>query len=354
MPPQLIANRYRARHSGAGGGMGDIIQCTDTHLDRPVVIKTLRAGVESRRLLDEQKALSKLRSKHVVQLFDIVEMDTPGGTLPGLVLEHISGTDLAVGGFQQDQAYIRVLWQIACGLSNVHDAGIIHRDIKPTNIRMDDEGVVKILDFGLSRSAGEDDKTRSVIGTPVFMAPELWGQDTISFSSAVDVYAFGVTALALLHQQAPKELRQRPPEAVPMHVIQAATSNLPVDIVEILSACMSTRPATRPAMNAVVAILSKHLLRDRHRALVVMNAKPNHLDARHRNIDMSATGLGALSISYDGDGFLVNEASGNVYLNNVPATKASPVPDCCVITFGARGGTRQFVTFDVSNPEVMA
>jgi serine/threonine protein kinase len=145
----LIAKRYRTSGKVGAGGMGDIIQCHDMHLDRTVVLKTLQAGVDSRRLLDEQKALAKLRSKHVVQLFDFTEVSTGSGKVLALVLEHIEGNDLVVGSYTPNAAYLKVLWQISCGLSDIHAAGVIHRDIKPANIRLDREGVIKILDFGL-------------------------------------------------------------------------------------------------------------------------------------------------------------------------------------------------------------
>ncbi|MBV6851279.1 hypothetical protein [Xanthomonas euvesicatoria] len=74
--------------------MGEVIFCEDLHLQRKVVLKHLQAGVEARRLLDEQKALSKLRSKHVVQLYDIVNIPGVGGPMPAIVLEFIDGETL--------------------------------------------------------------------------------------------------------------------------------------------------------------------------------------------------------------------------------------------------------------------
>jgi eukaryotic-like serine/threonine-protein kinase len=349
----LIANRYRTSGQIGGGGMGDILHCHDTHLDRAVILKTLQPGVESRRLLDEQKALAKLRSKHVVQLFDFATITSASGDSPALVLEHIDGNDLETGTYKPDREYLRVLWQIACGLSDIHAAGIIHRDIKPGNIRLDREGVIKILDFGLSRSAGVDDRTRSVIGTAAFMAPELWGQATISFSSAVDVYAFGVTALALLSRNIPRELAQSPPLAVKTASLVPVLGSLPGEVVSLLTACLSPSPTGRPSMADAAHLLAKHLLQDQHRALVILDDVPHGLDANHRRLKLRAGSLGEVSIEYNGHSFAVTAASGAVYFNNKTASVGAEVPGCCVITFGS-GGTRKFVTFDVSNPEVMA
>ena len=75
---------------------------------------------------------------------------------------------------------------------------------------LDNEGVIKIIDFGLARSHDEA-KTHSIIGTPIFMAPELWSDKTVSFDQSIDVYAFGVTCLALLSATVLTELTHRPP-----------------------------------------------------------------------------------------------------------------------------------------------
>lgn len=349
----LIANRYRPIATAPSGGMGDIMQCEDTHLERPVILKTLQANVDTRRLLDEQRALSKLRSKHVVQLFDVVNINNNGTDFPGLVLEHIDGSDLLVASYEPGASYLKVLWQVACGLSDIHSAGIIHRDIKPNNIRIDLEGVVKILDFGLSRSVGIDDKTRSIIGTPVFMAPELWGQATIGFSSAIDVYAFGVTALALVTSNVPTELAQQPPVPIAAAQLNGLLQGAPKDLIDVLAACLAHNPASRPKMSDVASTFAKHLVHDKHRALVVMNAQPHHLDAVNRSLSLNGGTRGTLSVRYSGDFFEVTSATGDVFLNNSPATAQSRVPGCCVITFGI-GRNRSFVTFDVSSPEVMA
>src|SRR5579862_1874206 len=142
-----IANRYVPTGNIAAGGMGEIIECTDSHLQRRVIIKRLQAGVEERRLIDEQKALAKLRSKHVVQLFDIINLSDGKKLDKAIVIEFIEGANLDVGSFTVSREYLHVLWQIACGLTDIHQAGVIHRDIKLNNIRRDKEGVVKIIDF---------------------------------------------------------------------------------------------------------------------------------------------------------------------------------------------------------------
>ena len=215
-----IAGRYEPTGITSAGGMGEVIECVDSHLQRRVIIKRLQVGVEERRLIDEQKALAKVRSKHVVQLYDIIELTDRKKSDKAIVIEFIEGENLDVGSYKVGRKYLNVLLQIACGLKDIHDAGVIHRDIKPNNIRLDKEGVVKIIDFGLARSL-DDAKTRSIIGTPVFMAPELWSDKTVSFDHSIDVYAFGATSLALLSKTLPTELVNRPPQAVSLTTLSA-------------------------------------------------------------------------------------------------------------------------------------
>ncbi|MFK0333898.1 serine/threonine-protein kinase [Rhizobium sp. NPDC090275] len=332
--------------------MGEIIECVDTHLQRPVIIKRLQTGVEERRLLDEQKALAKLRSKHVVQLYDVIQLLDRRKPETAIVLEFIDGENLEVGSFKPNRKYIHTLWQIASGLRDIHDAGVIHRDIKPNNIRLDKEGVIKIIDFGLARSS-DTAKTRSIIGTPVFMAPELWSDKTISFDASIDVYAFGATALALLSTNPPRELAQQPPQPISLPALSAALPGLSPVTTSLVHGCLAGNPARRPSMAEVQTVLQQQLLEDQHRALVVFGGKTHNLDRKNRKINVNAGTIGSIGIEYNGTDFAVISASGAVFLNNAIAKVGHIVPGCCVVTFGNPGQSRRFVTFDVSTPEVM-
>ena len=312
------------------------------------------AGEEERRLLDEQKALMKLRSKHVVQLFDVISVKNSNVFTRALILEYIEGRTLGIGDFKPDGLFLNTLWQIACGLKDIHSANIIHRDIKPNNIRVDAGEVVKILDFGLSRAEGLDAKTMSVIGTPPYMAPELWWQTgAISFDQAVDVYAFGVMALALINFSIPSELLARPPTAIIPGALNSLLSELPDDVIKILEQCLSYQSINRPMISDVEHVLRRYLLKDRHRALMIMNGKSHELSSKSPNVNLKLGEIGSISINYDGFRFKITNLSGNVYVNNMIFKVGDDLPVCCVITFGNQGGARNFVTFDVSNPEVM-
>lgn len=347
----IIPDRYQPTGVSTPGGMGDIIQCTDNHLNRPVVFKMLKNGEEERRLLDEQKALIKVRSKHVVQLYDVIRVTTSSGEKIALVLEHISGSDLTPSSFSPDIAYLKALWQISCGLAEIHNEGIIHRDIKPNNIRVDEDHVVKILDFGLARSEGMEANTVSIIGTPGYMAPELWKNSKISFDQAIDVYAFGVTALALINRNIPDELLQRPPVKLNKGVLPKFLAGIPRDIIEVIEKCLNYKSTDRPCMAEVEETIKRHLLHGRHRALLVLHQKTHEINTTSPQATVTVGVLGSIGIVYDGICFTISSLSGQISVNNNPIVVGDELPACCVITFGT-GSLRKFVTFDVSNPEV--
>jgi serine/threonine protein kinase len=327
--------------------MGEVMICKDNHLDRKVVIKKLQAGVEGRRIVDEHKALAKLRSKHVVQLYDIIQIGGPRSPETAIVLEYIEGKDLDFGIYGAGEEYLRMLWQIASGIRDIHAAGIIHRDIKPENVRVDSEGVAKIIDFGLARD-GESSRTRNIVGTPGFMAPELWGDGVVSFDKSIDVYAFGVMCLALVTTKFPRALTLRPPKVPSRIDIDTILTGIPHDLVDIVYSCLHSLPKERPSMGKVVFALERHLLRGKHRALVVMDGKEHWLGDQKRHISLRAA-ENKLRIEYDGFDFKVANVEGDIKINNQDVEAGEIIPGCCVIGFG-----RTFVTFDKSHPEVMA
>lgn len=186
------------------------------------------------------------------------------------------------------------------------------------------------------------------------MAPELWGNSIISFSTAIDTYAFGITALMLLTVNLPAPLRAQPPQPVSKPQVETLLTGLPQDLIDLVFACISYRPNDRPSMNEVASALERHLLFNKHRAIAVINHDPKTLDANSSIITMNVGLDKSLSINYNGHNFLVNNVLGPVYINNASARIGTIIPGCCVITFGNQGGPRTFVTFDISNPEVLA
>ncbi|CAG0958073.1 partial Serine/threonine-protein kinase PrkC, partial [Anaerolineales bacterium] len=169
-----LPKRYTPLGDSDSGGFSKVIYCTDNHLDRKVAIKFIQDENEKKLILKELRALLKMRSKHVVQVYDIVKGENDS---LGIVEEFIEGDLLWDSDYPQQSAdnYLKTLWQIASGIADIHKAGVIHRDIKPNNMKLDAEGIVKIFDFGLAKQEGLDAKTKGFKGTYGFAAPELFG-----------------------------------------------------------------------------------------------------------------------------------------------------------------------------------
>lgn len=343
----LIANRYEPTGVMAWGGMAEVHTCVDHHLSRNAMLKRVKKPEDFHRLSDELKSLLKVRSVHVVELLDIVEYDYAGATEKGLILEFIDGQDLSEGGFTFGADYLFALWQIASGISDIHSHNVIHRDIKPANVRRTLSGVLKIIDFGLARELHVDDKTKSVIGSFGYIAPELTGSGEKKFTKAVDVYAFGATAIGLIR---PTAQQRGPLNAALVEDVLAAAD---LDLRNIIAQCLSATPDARPAISTVRDLLKRKLLRDKHRAYVTINGALTEVNAKGR-VGTIKAGTNAIQIEYDGYDFTVKSVSGSVVVNNRAISVGDTMNSSCLLTFGDPSGTRAFVPFDVSNPEISA
>ncbi|MGK0270981.1 MAG: serine/threonine protein kinase [Cocleimonas sp.] len=356
MSNNFIANlppRYAHSGSSKSGGMGDVIFCTDTQLQRPVAIKTMQQIEDMERLEDEIAALTQLRSKHVVQVFDIIKCDD--GSF-GIVMEFIDGDDLFDIGklIHAPTDLLKFLWQIASGIADVHATGIIHRDIKPNNMKLDREGIVKIFDFGLARNSGDDAKTVGFKGTIGFAAPEQYTNEELTFTSAIDVYAFGIMALYLATNDISKPLLKRPPDRLPANsFLCPLLKDFPI-LIDMFEKCLSHTPEDRPCMSHVRDQISKYLLFNKHQAIAVLGSNTYLLNHTSRSIQLNLGIIGSFKLNYDGLDFALKNVIGEVYVNNMLVTSDRVIPGACVVALGAahRGSTRKYITFDISNPEV--
>lgn len=349
-----FSNRYEHQGSRSSGGMSTVFFCNDSILERKVAIKVVPEAENIRRIDDEISALLKMRSKHVVQVYDVLRSES--GEL-AIVQEFIDGVDLLDRSSRPDSLpdYLKLLWQIASGLADIHALNVIHRDIKPNNMKIDREGILKIYDFGLSRDEGDDASTLGFVGTPGFAAPELYA-NKVKFSSSVDVYAFGATALYLGLDDLPYDLKRRPPRLENSRdYFSAINFVLPDEIKLFLNKCLSQSEEDRPKMSDVRASLAKHLLRDRHRALVGYDGKSGFLDKVNRSVKSSLPGMGEVVIKYDGFLFKADEITGDVYVNNKRLKAGDALPGACVVALGSpdKANRRKYITFDLSHPEIV-
>jgi eukaryotic-like serine/threonine-protein kinase len=202
-----ILEHYRIESKLGEGGMGVVYLARDTHLDRQVVIKVLPADKvgdagRQQRFVQEAKAASALNHSNIVTIYDIRSRD---GT-DFIVMEYIEGRTLdeliAPKGMRPAQA-LKFAVQIADALAKAHGAGILHRDLKPTNLMVTDEGRIKILDFGLAKllelaessadaatlTARPQTEEGTVLGTAAYMSPEQAEGRKVDARS--DIFSFG-------------------------------------------------------------------------------------------------------------------------------------------------------------------
>ncbi len=201
-----MLGRYRIERELGRGGMGVVYVATDVNTDRLVALKTttvagLGSGEKTRnqrreRFVREVRALTQVNHQNVVHVFDAGEVDDPDlGWLLFYTMEYVEGTTLAAlvqerGALSGGEA-AAVVAQVAGGLGEAHKQGIIHRDVKPANIFLSNDGRALIGDFGIAKIEGSTQITRrdQLVGTPNYLAPEqILGEPVGSFT---DVFALG-------------------------------------------------------------------------------------------------------------------------------------------------------------------
>lgn len=350
----ILPSRYISDGGSGSGGFSEVFYCTDMHLNRKVAIKTIKHVEDVKRLEDEIKGLLQVRSKHVVQVFDLIRSDTP----KAIIMEYIDGVELIYPNFQitSDIHLLKTLWQIASGISDIHDVEMIHRDIKPNNMKLDEEGIIKIFDFGLSRNSNLNAMTMGFVGTRGFSAPELYTHEEVSFTSAIDVYSFGITVLYLATKSITPPLLQMPPDEASKGCFDCDYLNKYPTLKLLFEKCLNTDPKKRPSMKEVKDKISEYLTVDKHQAILVSDGKtPYTLNASKRSVKISYGMVGSFEIFYDGLRFVLRGVIGEVYINNIKAENNDEIGGSCVIGLGSSNRPfkeRSFMTFDVSSPEV--
>ncbi|MEV8517539.1 protein kinase [Dactylosporangium sp. NPDC051484] len=199
-PGDVLGARYRLDEFVASGGMGQVFRATDKTLGRTVAVKVLLPGHVANaefgsRFRSEARIMASIGHPGVVGVYDYGE--TPEGTL-FLVMAFVDGSALgerikAAGALPVEET-LRIVAQAADALHAAHEKGIIHRDVKPGNLLVSDNGAVTLVDFGVARSESVTSVTKvnAVIGTALYMSPEQASGNPIS--PVTDVYALGVVA----------------------------------------------------------------------------------------------------------------------------------------------------------------
>ncbi len=253
----LVADRYRLEHRIAVGGMGEVWKATDDVLGRAVAVKLLRAEYAQHpqavaRFRAEARHASTLSHPGIAQVYDYGEAG-----VPYLVMELVDGPSLAQvlqAGPLAAGRVMDVVAQAAAGLQAAHQAGLVHRDIKPGNLLAAPGGQVKITDFGISHAAGSSAATTTgtLLGTPAYLAPErLAGQ---AVTPASDLYSLGVVAWECLAGTAP--FTGTPLEVAIAHrdrPLPPLPGPVPAGIAALVTDLTAKDPRARPRAAGLVA-----------------------------------------------------------------------------------------------------
>ncbi|MEX3242260.1 protein kinase domain-containing protein [Serratia quinivorans] len=355
----MLPSRYTAITSSVkAGGFGVVTPVKDEYLDRVVIYKVAKNNNDNDQLMNEIRLLSKARSHHIVEIYDVIENSK--SEVEGLVIEYLTGKSYE--NFHEPEEfeleeYKKILYQLATALSDLHAISIIHRDLKLENFKQSSTGIVKLFDFGLSVD-DSDYRTTNNRATLVYAAPELFVTGA-KIESPLDIYAFGVCAwtLAVPYKSLPRVLFEHPPQKTNrVQSIQSIIPHLDPVLVKLIDSCLESDPSKRPTADHLKQTFYKYLIKNKHVGTIVQDASNVYFLSHSKPLaTIKINNLGTLEVQYDGLEFKVVSVSGNVYINNIIAQVGQHLHDACVLTFGAptNGWNRVFFTFYCSRPEVI-
>lgn len=254
----VIEGRYRIVRKIAEGGMATVFEAVDERLSRHVALKMMHMqliqGAHREQFIErfhrEARSSASIANPHIVQVYDTGIYEGVGF----LVMEYVHGVNLRYEMNQQGtfsvHETLRILSEVLDGLSSAHTAGVVHRDVKPENILINDRGHVQLTDFGLAKVASQAtlSTTGMLLGTAAYLAPEM-----IEFNEAIaqgDVYACGIIAYEMLTGSVPF-VGDNPVTVIFKHVHS--------DIAPLTDVC----PGIDPAVSHFISRLASRQVADR-------------------------------------------------------------------------------------------
>ena len=340
MQPDVIGGRYRVGRAIGQGGMGTVWLCRDETLQRDVAVKQVgllpgQSVTDSARALREARSSAALSHRNVVTVFDVVEEHDA----IWLVMEHVpsrSLSDIIKQDGPLDPAEVADIGaQVADGLAAAHAVGTMHRDVKPGNVLIREDGVAKISDFGIARTTGDPALTQSgfLTGTPSYFSPEL--ARGAAPSPASDVWALGATLYAAVEGRSPYKAQTNP--VAVLHEIASQQPSAPrrSDFLEpVLLRMMDRDPGSRWSMadaaHRLHQLAREHSLENTRASTVSLGSPPSSAP-RAASAPLAAESLAAVpGAAVPGaavPGAAVPGAAEPRADRSAPAATAGPRPD---------------------------
>jgi len=253
-PGFVLAERYRMVTCIGRGGMGEVWRADDLVLNTPIALKLVNSAsdAERDRILKEVRLARQITHPAVCRVFDV-------GEAAGKIfysMELIEGEDLATllkhAGRLPAERILEIGLQLASGLAAAHAQGVLHRDLKPANVLIDDDGVVRITDFGIATARNENGQA-AIVGTPAYMAPEQFSASA-QVSEKTDIFSLGLILYELIVGQRPfsDNARVSGPPRRPSTIVSDVNHRLERVVMQALEADPRARPASAAAIAATL------------------------------------------------------------------------------------------------------
>ncbi len=263
-PGDLVDRRYRIERELGAGGMAYVFAAKDEELGEPVAIKIIRPDLVSdpdlvERFKREVRIARQIHHPNVVRIFEFGRTEHGGRELYYMTMELLSGVDLKKRKARSLADVLDLGIQICEGLEAAHRVGVVHRDVKPQNVFVDERGRARVMDFGISRLATLTGLTRGSqsVGTPHYMSPEQ-ARGAKDIDHRTDIYSVGVLLYELATGRLPfdgktpvevalRHLQDPPPEP------RKINPRLPSSLERVILTCLSKEPERRYASAAELA-----------------------------------------------------------------------------------------------------
>ena len=228
----VFAGRYEIIDELGKGGMGKVYRVEDTKVKEEIALKLIKSEIAAdkktiERFRNELKIARKISHRNICRMYDLGEE----GFLQYITMEFVAGEDLKrfvkrAGQLTSGKA-IYIAKQVATGLTEAHRLGVIHRDLKPQNIMIDQDGNARIMDFGIARFVDSDKLTGSgvMIGTPEYMSPEQ--AEVKEVDKRTDIYSLGVVMYEMVTGQVPFE------GETPLSIVMKHKTTMPRNVRDI-------------------------------------------------------------------------------------------------------------------------